>query len=673
MTRNEASTFCREELNKHNLSDWHIRLVTEVKSNSFLGKCSYKDKSIYLNAHHIDTHLQAEVENTILHEIAHALTEGAGHDDVWKDKAKELGCTNTLPCATYGLSLNAIDAIRSGALLEIDYDEQVIRTPKYRVTRYQDKCDVCNKVAKEASHKEFRSNGRLKRIVTLECGHIRIEDCDSQSPFEDLIFDSVNGCAHDWNKTVCMSCGAKKLYPFQIEGARFLERQQGKAAIFDEMGLGKTIQALAYLKFHEECFPALFIVKSGIKFQWMKEIVRVLGEKYFPQVISDSKQGVMPGLKCYITGYDLLRRFDSAKLKSLNIKTVVLDEVQAIKNPDASRTQEVRKLCKEIEHLIPLSGTPWKNRGSEFFVVLNMMDPIKFWSYQSFLNTWVDYYWDGAKQKEGGIRNPAKFKEHIKDLAIRRERTEVMPELPLINRMRLNCQIEDHARKAYENEVSEFVKWYNQLVIDGEEDSPEASQNAIARLQRMRHIIGLAKIPTTIEWCQDFIEETERKLVVFVHHKDVGALILDQLKEVGKEEKIEVMQLSADMSGEERFTTQERFNKLPRAIMVASTLASGEGLNLQTCSDCVMHERQWNPMNEEQAEGRFVRIGQIAQSVNATYIHAEKSTDTHLDTIIETKRSQFHAVMNKGEIPVWNQGSLIKELTNALVNERNKK
>ena len=678
MTRNEATSYCRARLNEFDLSDWHIKLVTSTHNNVFLGKCSYKEKTIYLNSHHIDTHPEIEVKDTINHEIAHALVPNDSHGIKWRAKAIELGC-NGNPCATYALSPAAIDAIRSGDILEVDYVEEkriinvpteiTVNEPKYKITRYQDKCDVCGKVAKEKSHKEFRSNGILKRLVTLECGHIRIINCDSQSPFESIVFDGLPDCQHEWNKTICVKCDAKRLFPFQVAGARFLETQNGRAAVFDEMGLGKTVQALAYLKFHPECFPVLFVVKSGIKYQWMKEIMRILGEKYFPQVISDGKQGVMPGLKCYVTSYDLLRRFDHTKIKSLKIQTVILDEVQAIKNPDATRTQEVRKLCKEIPHLIPLSGTPWKNRGSEFFVVLNMLDPVKFWSYQGFLNTWVDYYWDGAKNKEGGIRNPARFKEHIKDIAIRRERTEVMPELPLINRMRLHCEIEEHARKAYDDEVSEFVKWYNELVISGEEDSQEASQNAIARLQRMRHILGLAKIPTTIEWCQDFIEETDRKLVVFVHHKDVGELIYRQLLEIGKEEHIPILKLSADLSSIERFEMQQQFNTLKRVIMIASTLASGEGLNLQTCSDCVMHERQWNPMNEEQAEGRFIRIGQLAQSVNATYIHVQKSTDVHLDNIIEQKRRNFHAVMNKGEAPVWNEGSLIKELTNALINE----
>ncbi len=130
-----------------------------------------------------------------------------------------------MPCATYGLSPLAIDAIRSGSLLEIDFEEQTIRTPKYKVTRYQDKCDVCGKVAKEASSKEFRSGKKLKKMVTLECGHIRITDADSQSPFEDIVFDGLESCKHTWDKTTCIECGAHKLYPFQIEGARFLEKQ----------------------------------------------------------------------------------------------------------------------------------------------------------------------------------------------------------------------------------------------------------------------------------------------------------------------------------------------------------------------------------------------------------------------------------------------------------------
>ena len=134
--------------------------------------------------------------------------------------------------------------------------------------------------------------------------------------------------------------------------------------------------------------------------------------------------------------------------------------------------------------------------------------------------------------------------------------------------------------------------------------------------------------------------------------------------------------LSAEMSSEKRMATQDAFNNSKRAFMVASTLASGEGLNLQSCSDCVMHERQWNPANEEQAEGRFIRIGQLSDKVNAVYVEAEDTCDSQLDSIVSRKRIEFHKVMssnpNAGMI-TWNEGSIITELVKNIVASYNKR
>jgi hypothetical protein len=129
------------------------------------------------------------------------------------------------------------------------------------------------------------------------------------------------------------------------------------------------------------------------------------------------------------------------------------------------------------------------------------------------------------------------------------------------------------------------------------------------------------------------------------------------------------------MSGQERFEVQEKFNSSPRAIMVASTLAAGEGLNLQTCADCVIHERQWNPANEEQAEGRFIRIGQTATTVNAVYAHMDGLTtiDPQLDGIVEGKRRRFHAGMNNTEMAQWNEDAIIKELAETIVSAHKRK
>ena len=94
MTRTDATKLLRQSLDQNGLTDWHLRLTTDL-TKPFLGMCMPKDKCIILNAHHIDTHPDAEIENTILHEVAHALTVGHGHDDVWATKARELGWRNT--------------------------------------------------------------------------------------------------------------------------------------------------------------------------------------------------------------------------------------------------------------------------------------------------------------------------------------------------------------------------------------------------------------------------------------------------------------------------------------------------------------------------------------------------------------------------------------------------
>ena len=564
------------------------------------------------------------------------------------------------------------------------------------ITRLQDKCPTCGKVAIEKYAIEtIDKDGNDIKLITLECFHILTKVIPRGTPFESIVSNSwqatVKRCEHEWNKNKCNKCGEFKLFNFQVVGAKYLESglsSQKGFGLFDDMGLGKTVEALAVIKYHKEYSPTLYITKSAIKFQWFKQIVRWLGPDYCAQIISTSKDYLFPNLKSYIIPYDLVRRFPREKLAALGIKCVVLDECQQIKNPDSSRTQEVRRLVGSADcKVIPLSGTPWKNRGGEFFPVLNMMDPIKFYSHKRYLDEWVDFYWEGNKKKQGGIRNIERFKKYTESLLIRREYNEVMDEFPDINRMKLSIQLDELAQTTYDDETSEFVKWYNEAMIGGVEDSLSGME-ILAKISRMRHITGLAKIPATLGFVEEFIEETNKKLVIFVHHKDVGILmhsaLVDTNKESNKdwhelaqdlvEQGIKVFKYTSELNDGDRFTMQELFNKTPRAIMIASTLACGEGVDLQTCADSVLHERQWNPQNEEQATpGRFRRIGQVSSVINITHIEADGTIDEHLDSIVEAKRRAFHAVMNKGVAPRWNESDIIKELAQTIVRKHNDK
>jgi SNF2 family DNA or RNA helicase len=135
---------------------------------------------------------------------------------------------------------------------------------------------------------------------------------------------------------------------------------------------------------------------------------------------------------------------------------------------------------------------------------------------------------------------------------------------------------------------------------------------------------------------------------------------------------IPILQLTGAQDGQERFDIQEKFANSKRAFLVASTLASGEGINLQTCGDAILHERQWNPQNEDQAApGRFRRIGATHKTVNVTFMTAAGTVDEILAGIVERKRAYFHNAMNKGEMPVWNERSITSELAEGIVKNFN--
>lgn len=90
MELRKAETMTLDLLKFHGLDDWHF---VWMRARGTLGRCNYWRKTIYLSGPVTFTNTEVQVLNTILHEIAHALTgPNHGHDFVWKAKAIEIGC-----------------------------------------------------------------------------------------------------------------------------------------------------------------------------------------------------------------------------------------------------------------------------------------------------------------------------------------------------------------------------------------------------------------------------------------------------------------------------------------------------------------------------------------------------------------------------------------------------
>jgi len=91
MNLKRAEMFALDLFKYYGLSDWTF---TFDRSITRLGYCQHKIKTISLGKHATEVNSEEQVLNTLMHEIAHALVGGRhGHDNVWKVKAKEIGCT----------------------------------------------------------------------------------------------------------------------------------------------------------------------------------------------------------------------------------------------------------------------------------------------------------------------------------------------------------------------------------------------------------------------------------------------------------------------------------------------------------------------------------------------------------------------------------------------------
>jgi predicted SprT family Zn-dependent metalloprotease len=87
--RTAARAAATELLARHGLHRWKLEFNRRKRT---LGLCVYTKRTIELSTHFVDRNSLESIQETILHEIAHALVgPGHGHDRVWKQKAIEIG------------------------------------------------------------------------------------------------------------------------------------------------------------------------------------------------------------------------------------------------------------------------------------------------------------------------------------------------------------------------------------------------------------------------------------------------------------------------------------------------------------------------------------------------------------------------------------------------------
>ncbi|MDE1971245.1 MAG: DEAD/DEAH box helicase [Patescibacteria group bacterium] len=489
----------------------------------------------------------------------------------------------------------------------------------------------------------FANDGSDKqgRFETFNCGHLFYKERRqlTQELLRTQVYQSLDG--------------RKSTRTYQVGGLRFIEESNFNCLVADQQGLGKTIEALLALREHKNVvLPALVIVKSATLWQWQREIKEWCDS--LPNgvwMIRNGKDWIPPGFSIYLLSMDTLRAFVKPahstiriktarfgttskeefvidpKLASLNLKCVVADEVHSFKNTSSKRSQSLVELISllNIEHKIFLSGTPIMNRASEYFIPLNLLDPATFPSFEHFQR---NYLTDDGKRILPYMME--RFKERTERLIIRRERNQVLKDLPSFQRIFEDVTIENEALKKHYNAELEKMR-----EKDSTKDKELTYNDIKDNLMTMRRIIGKAKAELIVDFVNEFMEQTEsEKLCIGIHHIEVRDYLLAMLA------SHRPLSLSGEDSSDRKQQIVDAFAKPERRLLIANIVAGGTGLNLQFCNNCIVLERQWNAAVEEQFEDRFNRFGQKLP-VTSMYPKVLKTVDQWFAEMVEEKRAIF--------------------------------
>ena len=88
MDLTEAQRLAHTLMARHGLGDWTFAFD---RAKRRFGACRYTTRTISLSRTLTELNESAAVRETLLHEIAHALTPGAGHGPAWHAQCRELG------------------------------------------------------------------------------------------------------------------------------------------------------------------------------------------------------------------------------------------------------------------------------------------------------------------------------------------------------------------------------------------------------------------------------------------------------------------------------------------------------------------------------------------------------------------------------------------------------
>ncbi|MBI2729920.1 MAG: SNF2 helicase associated domain-containing protein [Sphingobacteriales bacterium] len=408
------------------------------------------------------------------------------------------------------------------------------------------------------------------------------------------------------------------LRPYQVSGFHWLNylSDVGWGGILaDDMGLGKTVQALTFLQHYRDThhkLHAIVICPTTLIYNWENEIKKFTSQLTYQihhgGARTRDKQQLLQS-NIIITTYGTLRS-DIKLLSDIDFDYVVLDESQAIKNPQSKVTKAASLL--EAKNRLCLSGTPLQNNTFDIYAQMNFLNPGMLGSVEFFRNEFATPIDKFGEQEQ---------KDHLKKILypfiLRRTKEQVAKDLPEKTETILFCEMEDEQRKIYDAFRNDFRDKI--LGVIDQQGIGSSQLTILQGLMKLRQICDSPAIMNEEEKYPNVsikLEELAREISENIgHHK---ALVFSQflgmlalIKEKLKEQEVPFEYFDGSTSTTERQRAIENFQANDDCrVFLISLKAGGVGLNLTAADYVYIVDPWWNPAVEQQAIDRTHRIGQ---------------------------------------------------------------
>lgn len=415
---------------------------------------------------------------------------------------------------------------------------------------------------------------------------------------------------------------------YQVEGVNTMLRvlrTNGGALLADDVGLGKTRQAIAIADILRG--RVLIVCPAHCRSTWADEIRTITSSEDFAVLgpaTNKAQQAAWDEAcsKTYvITSYELADKAIKAAFNTTLPNVLIMDEAHYLCGRKTKRANALESIARLTNYRLALSATPMYSRPRDFYKLLKVLFGARFGTPTAFDLR----YAGGAFNQWGGIDNKGasnldELKLRLSYYMVRREKRDVLKELPPITRQVMWVDGTDAAKAAFAYAMNE-------------ERSEKAVVNAL-----------VATLDEKLDTCVALARDAQ-KFLLFTYLKRHARELHRRLVDSGTP----CVLITGDNSSHERAEIARTAAKNGWGV-VATIDSAGTGLNVlrDVAGYGIMHSIPWVPNQAIQAEGRLHRMGQ-KENVHWVYVAMRDSMDEVVVGTVINKLDAVRAVMPSTE------------------------